>query len=108
MAVGGWGFGIVSAAVLLAVAALVLTPKIARYMCPPDCGRPPTGTPVMALPRFAAPDGTFTVSYPAPGSAYLISTEKNGVTATFAVVRKAYPDARFDYGILHWGGDPQR
>ncbi|MDA0250825.1 MAG: zinc ribbon domain-containing protein [Actinomycetota bacterium] len=121
---GGWGFGIVSAAVLLAAATLVLTPKIARYMCPPDCGRPPTGTPVMALPRFAAPDGTFTVSYPAPGSAYLISTEKNGVTATFtggdggvmqlfserangrsarevarSVVRKAYPDARFDYEI---------
>ena len=43
------------------------TKKAPRYMCPPDCGSPPTGTPVMALPRFTAPDGSFSVSYPSPG-----------------------------------------
>lgn len=81
--VGRWGIVITAATVVLAGATLVLTPKIARYMCPPDCGQPPTGTPVMALPRFAAPDGSFTVSYPAPGSAYTISTHDAGVTATY-------------------------
>ncbi len=121
---GRWGIGVTSAAVVLAAAALVLTPKIAHYMCPPDCGRPPTGTPVTSLPRFSAPDGQFSVAYPAPGSAYVITTESSGVTARFtggdggvmqffsepangrsardiarAVVRKAYPNAKLDYEI---------
>ena len=50
-------------------------------MCPPNCGRPPTGTPVETNPRFTAPDGSFSVSYPAEGSAYKITTKPNGVTA---------------------------
>jgi hypothetical protein len=111
-------------AVTLGAVALVLTPKIAHYMCPPECGHPPTGTPVMSLPRFQAPNGAFSVSYPAAGSAYTISTETEGVTATFtggdggvmqlysepangrsvrdiarAAVRKSYPDATFAYEI---------
>jgi len=119
-----WGVGITTAAVLLGVAALVLAPKVEHYMCPPDCGKPPTGTPVMALPRFESPDGTFTVSYPAPGSAYTISTAKAGVTATYtggaggvlqlfsepargrsaqavtqALLKRAYPDAKQSYEI---------
>jgi hypothetical protein len=115
---------ITAAAVVLGAAALVLTPKIAHYMCPPDCGKPPTGTPVMALPRFDAPDGSFSVSYPAPGSAYNVTTTKSGVTATYtggdggvlqlfsepakgrsaqevarALVKRTYPDAKVAYEI---------
>jgi len=121
---GRWGIVITTAAVSLAAIALALTPKIPLYMCPPECGHPPTGTPVMALPRFTAPNGAFSVAYPAEGSAYTISTENAGVTATFtggdggvmqlfsepangrsardivtAAVKKAYPDGKFDYEI---------
>ncbi len=52
-----------------------------RYVCPPDCGRPPTGLPVATNPRFTAPDGSFSVSYPTPGAAYQITLDPNGVTA---------------------------
>lgn len=78
-----WGVGITAAAVALGAAALVLTPGVTHFMCPPDCGQPPNGNPVMALPRFDAADGTFSVSYPAPGSAYTVRTEARGVTATY-------------------------
>lgn len=119
-----WGIVITSAAVLLGAAALVFTPKIAHFMCPPDCGKPPTGTPVMALPRFEAPDGSFSVAYPSPGSAYTVKTTDGGVTATYtggdggvlqlfsepakgrsakdvvqALVKKTYPDAKVAYEI---------
>ncbi len=119
-----WGVAVCAAAVALGTVALVLTPKIQHFMCPPDCGRPPTGTPVMALPRFESPDGAFSVSYPAPGSAYTVSTTTAGVTATYTgggggvlqlfsepargrsaqdiaqtLLRRAYPDARDAYEI---------
>lgn len=119
-----WGVVITASAVLLGAVALVFTPKIAHYMCPPDCGKPPTGTPVMALPRFDAPDGSFSVSYPAPGSAYTVATTRTGVTATYtggdggvmqlfsepaggrsakditrALVKRTYPDAKVAYEI---------
>ena len=121
---GRWGIVITTVAVALAAVALALTPKIAHYMCPPECGHPPTGNPVMALPRFTAPSGAFSVAYPAEGSAYTIATENAGVTATFtggdggvmqlfseaargrsardiakAAVKKSYPDATFAYEI---------
>ncbi|WP_445165402.1 hypothetical protein ACTXG7_15910 [Mycolicibacterium sp. Dal123E01] len=54
-----------------------------RYSCPPDCGRPPTGAPVQASPRFVSADGEFSVSYPAPGTAYDVSLEDDGVSATY-------------------------
>ena len=119
-----WGVVVTAAAVLLGGAALALTPKIAHYMCPPDCGKPPNGIPVMTLPRFDAPDGSFSVSYPSPGSAYNVSTTKSGVTATYtggdggvlqlfsepakgrsardvarALVKRTYPDAKVAYEI---------
>ncbi len=119
-----WGIGITATAVALGAAALVLAPKIAHYMCPPDCGKPPSGTPVMALPRFESPDGSYSVSYPAPGSAYTVSTTNSGVTATYtggdggvlqlfsepararsaqeitrALLKRAYPDAKVAYEI---------
>lgn len=121
---GRWGTGIATAAVVLGTAALALTPKIAHYACPPDCGKPPSGTPVMELPRFDSPDGGFSVSYPAPGTAYAVTTQKAGITARYtggdggvlqlfsepangrtakdiakAIVRRTYPDARTAYEI---------
>jgi hypothetical protein len=78
----------------------------------------------MALPRFSAPDGTFSVSYPPPGSAYTIATGDSGVTATYtgagggvmqlfsepangrsareiaaAILKRTYPDAKVAYQI---------
>ena len=70
----------VVAAALVGVTMLVSKPPV-RYVCPPDCGHPPTGTPVETNPRFTATDGTFSVSYPTAGSAYKITTKSNGVTA---------------------------
>lgn len=70
----------VLAVVLVGVSAMISEPP-ARYICPPDCGRPPTGTPVLINPRFTASDGAFSVSYPAPEAAYRVSTHANGVTA---------------------------
>lgn len=121
---GRWGLTVTAVTVALGIAALVLTPTIAHYMCPPECGRPPTGMPVMALPRFEPADGAFSVAYPAPGSAYEITTAKNGVTARFtagdggvmqlfsqpangrsaqdvtrSVIKRAYPDATVAYEI---------
>lgn len=69
------------------------------YACPPDCGRPPNSVPVAGLPRFAAPDGAFSVSYPAPGSAYQVSTGVDGVTARMTVG---------DRGVLRLFGEPAR
>lgn len=71
---------VVLAVALVGVSAMLSKPPV-RYVCPPDCGRPPTGTPVAINPRFVAPGGVFTVSYPAPESAYRVSIEPNGVTA---------------------------
>lgn len=73
---------VVIAAVLVGVSAAMEKPPV-RYMCPPDCGEPPMGTPVEINPRFTAADGSFSVSYPAEGSAYNVTTEPNGVTAEF-------------------------
>ena len=119
-----WGVGITAAALVLGAAALVLAPKVEHYMCPPDCGKPPRGTPVMALPRFQPTDGTFSVAYPSPGSAYTVATTDVGVTATYTsgdggvlqlfsepargrsaqqitrvLLKRAYPDAKVDYEI---------
>ncbi len=69
------------------------------YACPPDCGRPPNSVPVAGLPRFAAPDGSFSVSYPAPGSAYEVSRDGDGVTARMTVG---------DQGVLRLFGEPAR
>jgi len=80
---GVWAavIGVVTAG-LVGVSVLV-TQKPARYECPPECGRPTAGPPAMALPRFTAPDGAFSVSYPTPGSAYEVTTGTDGVTARF-------------------------
>ena len=101
-----WGVGIAVVAVALVGVSVLLHKPPARYVCPPDCGQPPMGTPVAVNPRFTAPGGAFSVSYPAAGSAYKITTDANGVTADFtrrgrrhpAVVQRAgqRPDAAGD------------
>jgi hypothetical protein len=119
-----WGIGIaLVAAVLVGVSALVSKPPV-RYVCPPDCGRPPTGRAVATNPRFTAPDGGFSVSYPAAGSLYKITTNDNGVRADYvggdggtmqffsqpagnqtpqqiatALVKQTFPDTRTAYEI---------
>lgn len=122
--VSRWGTVVTAFVAALAGVALALTPKIAHYMCPPECGRPPAGMPVMGLPKFTAPDGKFSVSYPSPGSAYQVNTYDNGVVANYlggdtgvmqlfsqpangrsardivqATLRKRYPDAKVAYEI---------
>jgi hypothetical protein len=76
-----WCAAIAVVAVVLVGVSMMLTKPPVRYVCPPDCGRPPTGTPVEINPRFTATDGSFSVSYPSAGAAYKVSTEPNGVTA---------------------------
>ena len=56
-----------------------------KYNCPPDCGRPPTALPVTNNPVFTAPGGEFSVTYPAPGIAYDVTTDATGVTAKWLV-----------------------
>ena len=74
------------AAIGLVAAGLVamsgaLEKPVARYVCPPECGRPPMGEPVTINPRFTATDGAFSVAYPAAGSAYKVTTGDRGVIA---------------------------
>ncbi len=80
---GLWGAGIMVGIAILLGVSLRVTEKPAHFMCPPDCGRPPTGTPVMALPRFTPANGAYSVSYPTPNSAYEVSMDDMGVTAKF-------------------------
>ena len=78
-----WGAGIVVVAMALVGLSVIIHKPPARYVCPPDCGHPPTGEPVAVNPRFTAQDGTFSVSYPAPSQAYRITTSPTGVRADF-------------------------
>jgi hypothetical protein len=78
-----WLSAIVVVALALVGLSAKMTKPAARYMCPPECGSPPTGTPVEINPRFTAADGSFSVSHPAPSSAYRITTRPNGVIAEF-------------------------
>jgi hypothetical protein len=95
-----------------------------KYVCPPDCGRPPSGLPVATNPRFTAANGDFSVSYPANEAAYTVVTDANGVTAkwnagdggtlrlfsepargreakeiTEALIADSYPDAQTSYEL---------
>jgi hypothetical protein len=111
------------AAGLVAMSGALEKPS-ARYVCPPDCGRPPMGQPVTINPRFIAPDGAFSVAYPAEGSAYKVTFAAVGVTADLLVgdkgtmrlfsqpaagrtpkqiadelVKKTFPDTKMAYEI---------
>ncbi|WP_179466566.1 hypothetical protein [Mycolicibacterium vinylchloridicum] len=72
---------LVVAMMALSIVATRISAAPTKYHCPPDCGRPPTGLPVSTNPRFFASDGSFSVSYPAPGTAYEVTMEPNGVRA---------------------------
>ena len=80
---GLWVLGLVTALMVLTLIDTKVVDVPTRYVCPPDCGRPPTGLPVAVNPRFEAPGGAFSVAYPAPGAAYSISTDADGVTAVW-------------------------
>ena len=119
-----WGVGIVVVALALVGLSVLIHKPPVRYVCPPDCGHPPTGEPVAVNPRFTAPDGTFSVSYPAPSEAYRITTSPTGVRADFlggdggtmqlmsrpangrtaeqiakTLVRETFPDTKIAYEI---------
>jgi hypothetical protein len=119
-----WVVAIAAVAAGLVTLSGALEKPSARYVCPPDCGRPPIGQPVTVNPRFTSADGTFSVAYPAEGSAYKVTTNADGVTAELLagdggtmrlfsmpaagrtpeqianeLVRKTFPDTRTAYVI---------
>jgi hypothetical protein len=71
---------VVLAGGLVGLSGLIFTPA-PKYVCPPDCGSPPTNRAVEINRRFQSVDGAFSVSYPVEGAAYEISTHDDGVTA---------------------------
>ena len=93
------GVGVGIAAVVATVVSAGITPDVVSYRCPPDCGRPPLGTPVETNPRFTAQDGSFSVSYPGPGTAYRAIFDPDGVTLDFVAG---------DTGTLELFGEPAR
>jgi len=93
---GLWAIGLMTALLLLTLVDSRVA-SVPVYSCPPDCGRPPTGLPVSTNPVFTAPSGDFSVSHPAPGAAYDVSTGANGVTAELLVG---------DRGTLRLFGEP--
>jgi hypothetical protein len=58
---------------------VLITPATKAYVCPPDCGRPPLGTPVETNPRFSGDNGAFSVAYPGEGSAYEVTFDPPGM-----------------------------
>ncbi|MGH3674337.1 MAG: zinc ribbon domain-containing protein [Mycobacterium sp.] len=118
----GAGVGVAVAAGV--TAAVLATPVAPRYVCPPDCGRPPIGTPIESNPRFVAADVEFSVQYPGPGTAYEATLNPDGVDLQFVagdtgtmqlfglpagnrtprqiaedLIGENYPDAEVDYEI---------
>ena len=118
------GLGMGVAAALAFSLSVAISPTGQVYNCPPDCGRPPMGVPVAANPRFFAANGEFSVSYPAPGSAYRVDTDPNGVVLDYTagdkgtmelfgqpamgrsprqivdgLLKRSYPDAVIKYEI---------
>lgn len=68
-----------TAGVVVGVASL-LTPTPQRFVCPPTCGKPPTATPIAALPRFTGPGGAYSFEYLPTGGAITASRDRTGVT----------------------------
>ncbi|HEY5150780.1 MAG TPA: zinc ribbon domain-containing protein [Mycobacterium sp.] len=94
------GVGVVVAAAV--GAAMLITPDTKAYVCPPDCGRPPLGTPVETNPRFSGDNGAFSVAYPGEGSAYEVTFDPPGMTG----VELKYTGG--DTGTLRLFGEPAR
>jgi len=94
------GVGVAVAAAM--VVAMLLKPAPAAYVCPPDCGRPPLGSPVETNPRFSGDGGAFSVAYPGEGSAYEVTFDPPGMRGV---------EARYvggDTGLLNLFGEPAR
>lgn len=85
LTLGVWALILATGLMVLSIVDGQVSDVPSRYICPPDCGRPPTGLPVATNPRFTSADSAFSVSYPAPSAAYDVSLEANGVTATLTV-----------------------
>ena len=84
LVLGLWVVGLVTAMMVLTfIDKRVVDAPV--YVCPPDCGHPPSGLPVSPNPRFVAPDGAFSVSFPSPGPAYTVTTYDNGVSSQWVV-----------------------
>lgn len=96
-----WGLFALGMATAMAVLGIWdrLVTDAATYHCPPDCGRPPNSLPVANLPRYVAPDGSFSVAYPPPGTAYEVTTGPAGVTARYT---------GGDGGVLRLFSEPAR
>lgn len=75
------GTGVAAAAGI--TAAVVSTPPVVAYQCPPDCGRPPIYEPIESYPRYVSDDGEFSVQYPGPGTAYEATLDPDGVELKF-------------------------
>lgn len=111
-------------AVVAVGVSVAITPTLPRYVCPPDCGRPPLGSPIATNPRFTSPDGAYSFSYPGPGTAYEATVDEKGVVLNFVagdtgtlvlfgeparnrtpqqitedLLQENYPDATVDYEI---------
>jgi hypothetical protein len=71
--------GLAVAVAVGVVVSMRITPAPEVYVCPPDCGRPPLGTPVETNPRFSGDNGAFSVAYPGDGSAYEVTFDPPGV-----------------------------
>jgi len=98
--VGWFAAGLaVAVAVGVGVSARI-TPAPEPFVCPPDCGRPPLGTPVESNPRFSGDDGAFSVAYPGEGSAYEATFDPPGMTG----VELKYTGG--DTGTLTFFGKP--
>ncbi|MFN8227361.1 MAG: zinc ribbon domain-containing protein [Mycobacterium sp.] len=118
------GAGVGVLAVVAFAVSTMMTARPARYVCPPDCGAPPIGTPVETNPQFTSTDGDFTVSYPGRGTAYRSTFTGSGVVLDFTggdtgtlelhgepaggrspqqvitdLLRRRYPDAAVAYEI---------
>ncbi|TDO17739.1 putative copper export protein [Mycobacterium sp. BK086] len=99
----GWlAAGLSVAVVVGVVVSARITPAPEVFACPPDCGRPPLGTPVETNPRFSGDDGAFSVAYPGNGSAYDVAFDPPGVNG----VELTYTGG--DTGTLTLFGEPAR
>jgi hypothetical protein len=124
---GPVGLGAAVGIAVTVITSIAITPGVAPYTCPPDCGSPPFGTPVETNPRFYGEGGSFSVSYPGEGAAYQATFNPNGLngvvlhyvggdTGTLAlfgepardrsakqialgILKKDHPDATIDYEI---------
>jgi len=93
------GAGVAVAAAAAVTVSALAKPVLPRYVCPPDCGRPPIGKPVATNPWFTSSDGKFAVQYPRAGTAYKVTLDPDGVEMNFTAG---------DTGTMEFFGQPAR